>query len=33
VVSAKGDLDGDGEISAYASASFTGQIFIEKEGE
>lgn len=33
VVAAKGDLDGDGKISAYASGSFTGQIFIDDEGE
>lgn len=33
VVSAIGDLDGDGTLSAYASASFTGQIFIDSEGE
>jgi type IV pilus assembly protein PilA len=33
VVSAKGDLDGDGKLSGYASASFTDRIFIENEGE
>ena len=33
VVSAKGDLDGDGKLSAYASGSFTNQIFIDSEGE
>jgi type IV pilus assembly protein PilA len=33
VVSAKGDLDGDGKLSGYASGSFTTQIFIDSEGE
>lgn len=33
VVSAKGDLDGDGSLSGYASGSFTSQIFIDNEGE
>lgn len=33
VVNAKADLDGDGTNSGFTSASFTTQIFIEKEGE
>jgi type IV pilus assembly protein PilA len=33
VVNAKGDLNGDGTKSSYASASFTGQIFMDQEGE
>jgi type IV pilus assembly protein PilA len=33
VVRAIGDLDGDGTQSVYASASFTGQILIDKDGE
>lgn len=33
VVRAVGDLDGDSTQSIYASASFTGQIIIDKEGE
>jgi type IV pilus assembly protein PilA len=33
VVRAVGDLDADGLKSIYASASFTGQIIIDKEGE
>lgn len=33
VVRAVGDLDGDGTQSVFASASFTGQIIIDKEGE
>jgi len=33
VVSALGDLDGDNVKSAFASASFTSQIFIDNEGE
>jgi type IV pilus assembly protein PilA len=33
VVRAVGDLDADGIQSIYASASFTGQIIVDKEGE
>lgn len=33
VVNAKGDFDGDGTMSSYASASFTNQIFADQEGE
>lgn len=33
VVRAVGDLDADGIQSVYASASFTGQIIVDKEGE
>lgn len=33
VVSALGDLDGDGTLSAYSSASFSNQIFRENEDE
>jgi type IV pilus assembly protein PilA len=33
VVNAKADLDGDGVLSSYASASFTAQIFADQEGE
>lgn len=33
VVRATGDLDGDGVQSVFLSSSFTGQIFIDKEGE
>lgn len=33
VVRATGDLDGDSELSVYVSSSFTGEIFIDKEGE
>lgn len=33
VVRATGDLDGDGVQSVFISSSFTGQIFIDKEGE
>jgi hypothetical protein len=33
VVRAVGDLDADGIQSVYASASFTGQVIVDKEGE
>lgn len=33
VLRAIGDLDGDGVQSVYVSASFTGQIIIDKDGE
>jgi hypothetical protein len=32
VVVAAGDLDGDGELHYFASASFTGQIFESDDG-